>query len=461
MITDQVRRTIEEHGLIEPGARVVVGVSGGVDSVVLLRVLLGLGYDAVAAHVNYTLRGAASDGDEAFVRALCSRLGVPCHVARFDTAAEAHGNSVQATARALRYDFFARLAAAYACRAVAVAHHMDDQAETVLLNLFRGTGLEGLAGMPVRRRLSPDSDAALVRPFLGVRRSAIEALARGEGWDWRTDASNAGPKYRRSVLRTQFLPLAEEHFGAATPEHIAQAAGFVRAYLDGVWQGSFEAAWEACAGAGEGALALAALRALDPAMRGRVFLEALRRWLPGAPAQASTVAGLEALMQAQVGGRVALLQGTVWREREHLVFRTQQQAPGEAEVRPLPYEGAVGVPGGVVVLRRVDGRPSVLDAGDDTVYVDAERVAPPLLLRPWRPGDRLQPLGMNHRKKVSDLLTERKVPSHERADIRVVCSGEDIVWVVRHRLDHRVRIRPETRSIAKIEYIPAPNEKKG
>jgi tRNA(Ile)-lysidine synthase len=196
-------------------------------------------------------------------------------------------------------------------------------------------------------------------------------------------------------------------------------------------------------------------------MRGRVFLEAIRRWLPGAPARASTVAGIEALMDTQVGGRVALLQGTIWREREHLVFRTSQQVTESGTVQPLSFGEMVAVPGGAVGLHRVDGRPPVLDAGDDTVYVDAEQLTLPLALRPWRPGDRLRPLGMDHRKKVSDLLTERKVPSHERADVHVVCSGEDIIWVVEHRLAHRVRIRPETRSIAKIAYIPASDEKKG
>ena len=214
----EVAAFIRRHSLLSKGEQVLVGVSGGVDSVVLLHLLRRLGYGAEAAHVHHGLRPEA-DGDAAHVRSLCEAWDVPFHVARFDAKAEAEAarTSVQAAARELRYGFFDEVAAQRGIDAVAVAHHLDDQAETMLLNLFRGAGLDGLAAMAPKRSLSKETDVRLIRPLLGLRRTDVEAYARAEGLTWREDASNAAEAYRRSAVRHAILPAIEAHFGNIRP----------------------------------------------------------------------------------------------------------------------------------------------------------------------------------------------------------------------------------------------------
>ena len=275
---------LRRHALLETGEPVVTGLSGGVDSIVLTSVLATLGGPVRAVHVNYRLRGDASDEDEAFVRTWCGERGIDLVVRSFDGEWPSDA-SVQQAARDFRYAVFEEEALAIPCGKVAVGHHRDDQAETVLLNLFRGSGPEGLAGMPVRREISPGSSVQVVRPLLAERRRDIAAYARAQGLTWREDASNTTPKYRRGALRGDILPLIEQHFGEAVVENIARSGSLVREYVDEVLRDELEACFDVAL-AGEGAVDEAAVRALPPVFRRRVFIEALRRWAPGFEADA-------------------------------------------------------------------------------------------------------------------------------------------------------------------------------
>ncbi|MCH8962219.1 MAG: tRNA lysidine(34) synthetase TilS [Bacteroidetes bacterium] len=457
MLLRRVHQFIEKHQLIAPGARVLVGVSGGVDSVVLLHLLKKLDFAPVAAHVNYRLRGEASDGDDAFVRALCERLGVPVHVEAFDTAAYAdeRGQSIQEAARDLRYDFFARRAEAEGLRYVAVAHQRDDQAETVLLHLLRGAGPEGLAGMPVQRSLTPGGDVLLVRPLLGERRAEIEAYARAEGLSWREDESNQSLMYRRNVLREVVLPLLEEHFGEAATDNIARSAGLVREYVEDAFGRELAAHFEQAAQPEERRLDLGVLRALAPVWRRRLVLEGLKSWLPEVQRHAALAEEIEALIEAQPGRRVVLKGGIVWRERTSLLFERPAEAAAQAEDEVFIHPGETLELGpGVLCVELLDEPPARLDAGaPQAVVVDADVLSFPLVARRWQPGDRFRPLGMTGTKKVSDVLTDAKVPPHRRAGTMVLVSGDQIVWVVGLRLAHEARVRPETKRLAKFTYI--------
>ncbi len=457
MLLRRVHQFIEKHQLIAPGARVLVGVSGGVDSIVLLHLLKKLDFAPGAAHVNYRLRGEASDGDEAFVRALCERLGVPVHVKAFDTAAYAdeRGQSIQEAARDLRYDFFARRAEAEGLRYVAVAHQRDDQAETVLLHLLRGAGPEGLAGMPVQRSLTPGGDVLLVRPLLDERRAEIEAYARAEGLSWREDESNQRLTYRRNVLRKAVFPLLEEHFGEAATDNIARSAALVREYVEDTFQKELQAHFDMAVPPEGGRLDLGALRALAPVWRRRLVLEGLKRWLPEVERHAALAEEIEALVEAQPGRRVVLKGGIVWRERTSLLFERLADAAAHAEDEVSIHPGeTVELGPGVLCVELLDERPARLDAGaPQAVVVDADALSFPLVARRWQPGDRFRPLGMTGTKKVSDLLTDAKVPTHRRAGAMVLVSGDQIVWVVGLRLAHEARVRPETKRLAKFTYI--------
>ena len=234
MFVRRVEDYIDRHELLSCGERVLVGVSGGVDSVVLLHVLGALGFEREVAHVNFGLRGADSDRDEVFVRQLCQEQGVPVHVDTPSTEryAEDHTLSIQTAARELRYAFFERIARGGEFRRLALGHHVEDQAETVLLHLLRGTGPEGLAGMDVMRRLSPVSATQVIRPLLDMHRAEIEAFASEKGIVWRTDDTIRDGKYRRSILRADVLPLLEEGWGPGVVRNIARSAEHMRGYLE-------------------------------------------------------------------------------------------------------------------------------------------------------------------------------------------------------------------------------------
>ncbi|MDX1488747.1 MAG: tRNA lysidine(34) synthetase TilS, partial [Acidiferrobacterales bacterium] len=328
----------------------------------------------------------------------------------------------------------------------------DDQAETLLLNLFRGSGPEGIAGMPVKRALSAGSPVELVRPLLGVERSEIETYAGAKELRWREDASNASLKYRRGVVREAVIPLLEEHFGSAVTANIARSADLMRAYVDSHFSEMLRRHFDA-ATASEKSLDVGYLQSLEPVWRGRLLLEALTRWLPGAPRTEAAAGQIEALLGAQVGRHIQFNAGTVWRERAHLLFEPIQT--NRLPAVHLEADATTTFGTGLLWVDQLDQRPKHLDAGTpNIVFADADRLAFPLTVRRWKPGDRFQPLGLGGSKLVSDYLTDAKVPVHLRSQAPVLCSGDTIVWLIGHRLSESVKVRPETRRFAKFTYIP-------
>jgi tRNA(Ile)-lysidine synthase len=455
----------EAHGLLPaPGAApVVVGVSGGLDSVALFHLLARMGHAVAAAHVHYGLRGPDADADAACVRALATRHGAACYLARRDADAEAarRGTSRQDAARALRYAFFAAVAAQTGSAHVAVAHHRRDQAETLLLHLVRGAGPEGLAAMPPRRPLlslphaADAAGPALVRPLLSAPRAAVRAYAEAEGLRWRVDASNRTLAYRRNVVRHRVLPLLEETFAGATGR-LAHAAAVLRGYLDATLAPDLARRWAAVtADAAPRTLRAEALAAQPPVWRRRLVLEALARWLPQAPATDAFAAEVEALVGAQVGRRVEAGGGVVWRVRDGL--RVEAAAPAAVPPTPVPWDGApVRLPDGALRVRLLPAPPPTLDPGTPHVaYADADRLGypRPLTARRWQPGDRLRPLGMDGTKTVADLLTDARVPPPVRARACVLLDADGrLAWVIGHRLAHAARVRPATRRVARLAW---------
>ncbi|MEX0820917.1 MAG: tRNA lysidine(34) synthetase TilS [Rhodothermales bacterium] len=460
-LLERVDAFIRRHALLDSGEPVVVGISGGADSIVLAAMLLDLGHPLLAVHVNFGLRGAASAADEAFVRQWCRERNIDLVVRSVDTLeeADASGASVQEAARHLRYAAFRAVALDGGVRKVAVGHHRDDQAETVLLHLFRGTGPEGLAGMPVRRPIhsSGECEVVVVRPMLCLRRAEIESYAQGKGFAWRDDETNTQPKYRRGALRGEILPLLEKHFGASVVENVARSGDLVRDYLEASLKADLEAAFGSALRSDEeggGSADLAAIRNLPDVLRHRVFIEALRRWLPGVEANARAAQEIDELVDAQPGGRVEYGMGVVWRERDRLYF-----SPAGKEIRlaaeSLDAGASVRLPHGILRAQRLPHPPEVPAEGAPLdVYLDARSIRFPLTVRPWTTGDRFVPLGMRGTKKVSDFLTDERVRPHRKAGVHVVESDGRIVWVVALRIAHGVRLLPDSSETVQLSYDP-------
>jgi len=457
---DSVAQFIKQHELLQEGARVLVGVSGGPDSMVCLAVLRELEYDVHALHVNYGLREGAN-ADEALVRDWCAGQfpEIPLRVVRKDakTRSDAFDESLQEAARVLRYDALAEHANDIGAAAVVVGHHRNDQAETLLLNLLRGSGPDGLAGMPPSRPLRRGQDVHLVRPLLGVSQSDVEAYAEAAEVPWREDPTNRDSSYDRAFIRSEVMPLLQERF-PDTPNALSRAAGLMREYVESTLTPALEERVDRCYGScgGEGKLLLDPLREEPSVWCRRLILAVLQRTMPEAPQTAAFAEEVEALFDAQVGRRVETAGGTIWRERGALRFVPVGDEPETVwPPVPVPWGEDVPLPGGVLRIDPLDAVPDPIDADAPNVeYVDADRLVDPLVVRTWKEGDRLQPLGLDGTKLVSDLLTDEKVPPHRRPGVYVLSTDEHTAWVIGHRLDHRMRVRPSTDTVARLSWQP-------
>lgn len=408
-------------------ARALVGVSGGRDSVVLLHNLVMQGVEVDAAHVNYGLRGADSDADEAFVRDLCARLGVPLHVLRVMPENVPSANR-QAWARAVRYTFFGETAAALGLTAVAVAHHADDQAETVLLGLLRSRSLAGFRGMRPRRGLDRARfpGVVLVRPLLGVRRADLAAYADAHGLAWREDASNQDRRYRRSAVRHDLLPRLETLAPGIVPRLVGladEAAAIHRAHrrqTSTLVKASLHP---------DGTVPLEPLRQLLPVWQETVLREAVARFLPGVPADQTRVAAVRKLIDAQPGRKVVWREGTVWRERDALRFVPASSPDAEATAATLLRPGQT-VAFGAWTFAASDSAPMPSDPGRDPNVAYVPLAAFPLAIRAWQAGERLDVLGLQGVPRISGLLTRAKVPPSVRAGWPVVRSASgEALWL--------------------------------
>ncbi len=439
---DRVAAYMKHTGQVTAGRSILIGVSGGVDSVVLLDVLTDLGFGCEVIHINFQLRGSDSDEDEKFVHDLCVRRGLKLHVHQAPVHSHATGTkcSVQMVAREIRYSLFAKTASERQITSVAVGHHCDDQAESLLINLNRGTGLEGIVGMRPVRCL--EASCNLIRPLLTETRDSIRAYAEARHLEWREDMSNQDEKYLRSKLRTKVVP----HLNA---EAFARSANLVGQWVD---QFIAPAITENFDAASEGqSLDITYLEKIPNVLAQRLVIEGLRHWIPQASADEATAQRVMALIHMQSGKRVEVGGGVIWRDRNYLTFSDSIGHEPMERSKLFGDCGPVAIPRGQLRLDLSHTKPGNL-SGLDEAWLDADRLTIPLTVRNWRPGDRIRPLGMEGTKKVSDLLTDIGVPASRRKDAIVVCSEGEIVWVVGYRLSHTFRIMHTTRNYARLYF---------
>ena len=337
----KVRNTIAQFHMFPPNAKIIVGLSGGADSVALLHILCSLkeefGWNMTAVHIHHGLRGKEADGDAAFAEEFCAKLGVPCLVRRYDVKAEAKARKLgeEETGRLLRYAAFREIAGEEGY--IAVAHHRKDQAETMLMRLCRGTGLKGLTGMsPVREKIC--------RPLLRCSREEIEQYCRENGLMWREDATNQEETYTRNKLRLRVLPLLEE-INPKTVEHMAETAELLSVEEDFLEQQA-AACYKKVKGDGpKGAVHLKRkeLQALHPAMRKRVLRKAMAAFLQTDLSQAQ-IEALEDLLEKETGKSRDFLEGVHAENRYDLLVLTMKKEKTEGYQYALPLGERVFVP---------------------------------------------------------------------------------------------------------------------
>ena len=419
MFKRDVEKFIDQKSLFERCDKVLVALSGGADSVALLRVLDALGYQCECAHCNFHLRGEESNRDEAFVQQLCQKFDIPLHVTHFDTTDYAHTKriSIEMAARELRYQWFETLRQSIGASVIAVAHHRDDSVETFLLNLIRGTGINGLKGIAPK-------NGYVVRPLLQESRENILDYLQHLNQDYVTDSTNLQDEYMRNKIRLNLLPLMKElnpsvsESIAATTERLADAALIYNKEREMAIQRVMK---------GEKVISITAL--LDETAPSSLLYELIHPY----GFNSSQIKDIYQSLFGQSGRRFHSSQWEVLRDRDSLILHSFSGEETDHVPPTLTYE-------------TVDITPEFIILRDKHIAcLDADKVTLPLTVRKWQVGDKFTPLGMKGKKNVSDYLTDRKFTLFQKGHQYVACQGDKIVWLIGERIDNAYRIDADSK----------------
>lgn len=425
---------INLNGLLDKGDSVLLAISGGMDSMVMLALFRASGFNIAIAHCNFQLRGKGSDDDEAFVRQHASSLQVDFFSRRFDTAAYAAAAkvSIQMAARQLRYAWLEEVRKQADFQAIATAHHFDDAIETLFINILRGTGVSGLKGIPKKRH-------HIVRPLLFATREEINTYAVDHAIRYREDASNKDEKYLRNKIRHKLLPVLRtvnpsltgnlQHFFESMEDVEMIYKQSIAGYKKGILQIHDN----------EAHILIKPLQGIPFAAT--LLYEILKDYGFN-PAQSREVFSC---LHAQSGKTFTSETHCLVKDRDALIVYPRQ--PSTARAVHNIYKDTDHLACGNLFFRFMKG---AVDDGfrisksPQTLTADMDKLSFPLTLRPWAPGDKLVPLGMKGHKKVSDLLVDKKVPLHAKKDVMVLLSCGEIVWVAGLQPAERFRVTPKT-----------------
>lgn len=425
------------QALCKPGDRILLAVSGGKDSVLMTHLFVNAGYPIGVVHCNFRLRGEASDADEALVRELADELGVPFYVSAFDTEAYAgqHGISIQMAARTLRYSWFETVRTAQGYDYIAVAQHQNDNTETVLLNLIRGTGLAGLGGIQPKR-------GRVIRPLLFLTAEEVRTVVMQQRLAYRDDESNFSTKYARNKIRLEVIPRLKElnpDLERTFTENIARFSATYEAlqqYIEQLRNQLFEPR-----GPGEWAISLDRLRALHPQ---QLLLYELFK-----PFHFS-----ESVLRDLAGALPAGTPGKQFESHTHVLHLDRGQLILQEATQKEEAPVALASPGDEVQWGRFHFKSALVDdpsiyASPHTAQFDAAKIIFPLSIRSWQQGDVFRPLGMaGNRKKLSDFFVSLKIPRYKKQAVPLVVNGNgDILWVVPYRMADGYKITGKTKKV--------------
>jgi tRNA(Ile)-lysidine synthase len=434
---DTVRRFIEKEKLLTPNATVIVGLSGGMDSMALLDLLTLLGYQCVAAHCNFHLRGEESDRDAGFVKKWCKNIDIPFTSIDFDTTQYAADRkiSIEMAARELRYEWFEIVRRQYEAEAVAVAHHRDDSVETVLLNLVRGTGIKGLTGIMPRNR-------NVVRPLLCVTRTEIEEYIAERDMPYVSDSTNNDDVFRRNSLRLNIIPQLEKINPSVrdaiwrTSRNLSETEKIYNAFIRDAVKDLFR----------DDKIDIRKLREnISPRS---VLFEILTPLGFGAP----VIEDVYLSMESSSGKVFHSTSYRLIKDRDFFILdRTTGNSAGEERIYIDSKTEEITTPLHLKIRR--EKMPVAIEKDSRFLYADAGKLKFPLELRRWREGDWFRPFGMKGKKKVSDYFTDRKYSLKEKEDAWILLSGDEIVWIAGERTDDRFKITEKSVDVFIVEMV--------
>ena len=458
-LLERIERNIRFHRLFVPAQKIVVAVSGGSDSMVLLHVLNELmqktKWRLVVAHLNHQLRGRSSDADERLVRSTAKKMGLQVIVdrARVREFAKERKISVEMAARKLRHDFLARAARRVKAKVVALAHHADDQVELFFLRLFRGSGGEGLSGMDWVNPSPADQRIKLVRPLLNLEREELRSYAAENDVEFREDATNTTLDFQRNRIRHQLLPLLEKKYQPAIRRTVLRAIETVGAESELIREVAEE--WlrkQRKAASARMENEAVAFDALPLAVQRKSLHLQLR--------EKGVEAGFELVEQLRLGPNKRIGIGTidgsasvsllVMRDSNGIVFLQRREGPVFDEAEKKVEFGGQGRTkfGAIQIMWRIQplrsGRLPAQKAGQE--FFDADKVGSRVTLRHWRPGDRFQPIGMKSAVKLQDIFMNERIPRARRHKLAIgVTTKGELFWVEGLRISERFKLTKETK----------------
>ena len=414
---EKVRKYIQTNQIFSQDGLILVGVSGGADSVALLLILKSLGYQVQALHCNFHLRQEESDRDERFVSELCRKNNIPLLIKHFNTKEYAARNnvSIEMAARDLRYNWFYDVLTDNNAQSIAVAHHRNDQAETLLLNLIRGTGIRGLAGMyPIRNQIA--------RPLLCITRDEILAYLNEIKQDFVTDSTNLEREATRNKVRLDILPQMAE-INPSIVNTLSETCSILMSSLP-----FYEKKVEEELNRVKHNDTEVSIPQLQECENTDVLIY---EWLKDK--------GFTTSQHREIAESLESTSGKIWESKAYRLLKDRD--------RLILQEKKEKVSGPQIIQEQVD---SITETGPDLAYFDSDKIVAPITYRTAKKGDWFIPFGMEGKKLISDYLTDIKATRFEKENQLLALCGEDIIWVVGHRSDNRYRVDKDTQHIIRL-----------
>lgn len=440
MLTKFLNNNKTEH-LFESSDKILLTVSGGIDSVAMLHLFQQAGLNFAVAHCNFKLRGSESDGDQQFVKKLSESNKKEFYTINFETEAYAknHGISIQMAARDLRYNWFKEIATENNFSKIATAHNRDDVVETLLLNISRGTGIRGLTGIaPI--------NGNIIRPVLFASREEIESFISSNHYQYREDSSNAETKYKRNLIRHRIIPLFKE-LNPSFAETIIHETNILKSVCK-IYQGKLDEIKKEVIHEEKDRV----LISIPDLIRNQVEIAFLYDMLETYGFSRSEIKEIYHSMASQPGKKFFSPNYILIKDREHFIIEKLVEINEAAFTIENP-DNIISSPIGLKfsTFQKTDGYN--FPKNQKNIALDFDLVKFPLVLRHWQQGDYFIPLGINGHKKLSDFFTDRKIPLTEKNKIWILTSDNIIVWVIDYQIDDRVKITDKTKNILLIERI--------
>ena len=448
-LEQNIIKFIAENKLINSGDKLLIALSGGADSVLALsffdKYRRKYKIQICALHINHSLRDSESDSDEEFCRLFCNNINIEFYSEKIDVSAFAKREklSIEEAARNIRYEKLSDYLKISNSNKIVTAHNLDDNTETVLLNLFRGTGLKGLSGIPIKR----DN---IIRPLLSISKIEIVKHLNDEKIEFRIDSTNKENDFKRNYLRNEIIPKIKEQINQGVDQNVLKLSQIIRNSNLIINNLVTENISKFITYTKSEVKISKEIKIAVPQLIGEVIKLSIEEKF-SVNIDYDDFISIQNLFELQVGSKIDLSQNLeAISEREHLIIKMKETVTNKISEVKLYFNSEVTISNKIIGCAEVDLNEVQYSEKADLEFIDAENLVEPLIVRKWRASDRFSPLGLNGTKKVSDFLTEQKVLNISRKEQLVLLNDEKIVWVVGHRIDESIKISKKTEKIIKL-----------